>query len=284
MKATIFFDRLRWEEKALQKEARAAGADAALVDAKGLVLEVSRFGKKNGFGDLILQRCISYYRALFLTGILERRGLDVINPYSVIEACGNKLVTTMLLAKAKVPTPRTFVTMTSDMVSAAADQVGFPVVLKPFIGSWGRMVSIARDPETLQALVELREQLQNPIDHMYYLQEFVRRPPRDIRAVVAGEEIAACVYRYAPKGDWRTNVARGGVSKSFKPDKELTEMIHRAAEAVGGGVLGVDAMESRSGYLIHEVNNTVEFKGAQSATEGNIAKKIVNYALSREKK
>ncbi len=284
MKLTILFDRLRWEEKTLQKEAQAVGWQAALLDAKGLVFDVSRLGRKNGFGNLVFQRCISYYRTLLLTRILENQGVDVINPYSVTEACGNKLVTTMLLAKAKIPTPRTLVTLSSETAAEAAEQLGFPVVLKPFTGSWGRMVSIARDQETLQSLVELRELLQNPMEHMYYLQEYVRRPPRDIRAVVAGDEIAACVYRYAPADDWRTNVARGGVSKAFKPDAELTELIHRAAEAVGGGVLGVDAMESKEGHLVHEVNNTVEFKGAQSATEGSIAKKIVRYAVSRGRK
>jgi [lysine-biosynthesis-protein LysW]--L-2-aminoadipate ligase len=284
LKLTILFDRLRWEEKALQKEAQAEGSEAALMDAKGLVFEVSRIGRKNGFGDLVFQRCISYYRTLLLTRILENQGVDVINPYSVTEACGNKLATTMLLAKARIPTPRTLVTLTSETVSEAAEKLGFPVVLKPFTGSWGRMVSIARDQEALQSIVELRELLQNPMEHIYYLQEYVRRPPRDIRAVVAGDEIAACVYRYAPEDDWRTNVARVGVSKAFKPDKNLTELIHRAAEAVGGGVLGVDGMESKEGYLIHEVNNTVEFKGAQSATEGSIARKIVRYALSRGRK
>jgi [lysine-biosynthesis-protein LysW]--L-2-aminoadipate ligase len=284
LKLTILFDRLRWEEKALQKEALAEGSEAALTDAKALVFDISKIGRKNGFGNLVLQRCISYYRTMLLTRILENQGVNVINRYSVTEACGNKLVTTMLLAKAKIPTPKTLVTLASETVVEAAEKLGFPVVMKPFTGSWGRMVSIARDQETLQSIVELRELLQNPMEHMYYLQEYVRRPPRDIRAVVAGDEIAACVYRYAPENDWRTNVARGGVSKAFRPDKQLTELIHRAADAVGGGVLGVDAMESKEGYLVHEVNNTVEFKGAQSATEGNIAKKIIRYALSRGRK
>ena len=111
----------------------------------------------------------------------------------------------------------------------------------------------------------------------YYLQELVKRPPRDIRAIVAGEELVACVHRYAPDGEWRTNVARGGTSKAFKPDSELKEVVHKASEAVGGGVLGVDAMESPRGYVVHEVNNTVEFKGAQSAVEVNIPERIVRY-------
>lgn len=284
MELSILFDRLRWEEKALKREAEKMDCKASLVDAKGLVLEVSNPRRRNALGDLALQRCISHYRALYLTKIIENMGLEVVNSSMVTESCGNKLVTTLLLAKAGIPTPKTYVALTPETVAQAAESLGFPVVMKPMTGSWGRMVSIARDQEALQSIVELREELPNPAEHLYYLQEFVRRPPRDIRAVVAGEEIAACVYRYAPKGDWRTNVARGGISKSFKPDEELQELIHRASKAVGGGILGVDAMESRGGYLVHEVNNTVEFKGAQSATEGSIPRKIIRYVISRGKK
>lgn len=284
MELSILFDRLRWEEKVLKKEAEKMDCKASLVDAKGLVLEVSNPRRRNLLGDLALQRCISHYRALYLTKIIENMGLEVVNSSAVTESCGNKLVTTLILAKAGIPTPKTYVALTPETVAEAAKRLGFPVVMKPLTGSWGRMVSIVRDEEALQSIVELREQLQNPAEHLYYLQEFVKRPPRDIRAVVAGDEIAACVYRYAPKDDWRTNVARGGISKSFKPDRDLQELIHRAAEAVGGGVLGVDAMESRDGYLVHEVNNTVEFKGAQSATEGSIPRKIIKYVTSRGKK
>ncbi|MDA4128051.1 MAG: lysine biosynthesis protein LysX [Thaumarchaeota archaeon] len=284
MKLTILFDRLRWEEKALQKEAQALGANAALVDAKPLVFEISRVRRAREFGDVVLQRCISFYRTLYLTRILENLGVSVVNPYLVTESCGNKLLTTLILAKAKIPTPRTMISLSSDTVAESAQKMGFPVVLKPFVGSWGRMVSIARDKEALLSIVELREELQNPIEHMYYLQEFVKRPPRDVRAVVAGDEIAACVYRYAPEDDWRTNVARGGLTKALKPNKELREIIFRAADAVGGGVLGVDAMESEEGYLVHEVNNTVEFAGAQAATSGSIARKIAAYVISRARK
>jgi [lysine-biosynthesis-protein LysW]--L-2-aminoadipate ligase len=281
LELSILFDRLRWEEKELQKEAEALGGKAALVDAKPLAFNISKISSPRGLGDVVLQRCISFYRTLYLTFILENLGKVVVNSSKVTETCGNKMITTLTLAKAKIPTPKTLVALSSDSVVEAAERIGFPVVMKPFVGSWGRLVSIARDKETLLSMVELKEELPNPIEHMYYLQEFVKRPPRDIRAVVAGDQLAACVYRYSPVDDWRTNVARGGSTKAFKPDKELLELIFRASEAVGGGVLGVDAMESENGYLIHEVNNTVEFKGAQSATEGSIAKKIAAYVIQK---
>ena len=278
MRLSILYDRLRWEEKTLSEEAKASGHVVDLVDTRSLHFDVSRRMRTEKFGDGVLQRCISHYRALFSTRILESAGARVINRYSVAEVCGNKLATTLALSRARVPTPRTVVALSSDSVEEAAKKVRFPLVMKPFTGSWGRMVSVAKDKDALSSLVELREEMHNPLEHMYYLQELVKRPPRDIRAVVAGDEIAACVYRNAARGDWKTNVARGGTSEAFKPSASLVELVLKAAEAVGGGVLGVDAMESEGGYVIHEVNSTVEFRGAQTATKGSIAAKIIGYA------
>ncbi len=276
MKASITFDRLRWEEKALIDAAGSAGLEAKLIDVKGLCFEIPK--KRPEFGDVVLQRCISHYRSSLLTQTLEGAGLNVINSFAVAETCSNKLATSIALARAKVPTPRTFLALTAEAAEEAAEELGYPLVMKPFTGSWGRMVTVVRDRSTLQSLIEFKEELANPQEqHMYYLQEYIRRPPRDVRAIVAGDSIVACVHRIAPKGEWRTNVARGAVSKAFKPDSELKEIILSAAEAVGGGILGVDAMEPESGYLVHEVNNTVEFKGAQSAVDIDIAAQLVRY-------
>ena len=284
MKVTIAFDRLRWEEKELKKEADAAGCETELLDARPLALDISKKRMTNNtFGDIVLQRCISYYRSSFLTMILENYGIRVINSTAVSDACGNKMITTMLLAKAGIPTPKTIVALSADGVVPAGSIVGYPVVVKPFVGSWGRNISMAKDEQTLGMIVELKESIPNPIEHMYYLQEYVKRPPRDIRVVVAGDEIVAAEYRNAPENDWRTNVARGGTAAPLTPDKELSEVVLKAAAAVGGGVLGVDAMESDDGYLIHEVNNTVEFHGAQAVSKTKIARKIMNYVVKSAK-
>ncbi|MDA4114000.1 MAG: lysine biosynthesis protein LysX [Thaumarchaeota archaeon] len=284
MKITIVFDRIRGEEKWLIQEAKKSGCTTELVDGRMLSFELTDREAKNRFGDIVLQRCISYYRSSFLTRIMENFGAHVINTSKVSDVCGNKLITSMVLAKAGIPTPKTFVALSSESVDQTAEQMGYPVVMKPFVGSWGRMVSIARDAQTLDTIVELRESIPNPIEHMYYLQEFVERPPRDIRAIVAGEEIIATVYRNAPPNEWRTNVARGATTTSFKADKDLSEIVHRAAHAVGGGILGVDVMESKEGYVVHEVNNTVEFKGAQAASKTKIAKKMIEFVVRSAKR
>jgi [lysine-biosynthesis-protein LysW]---L-2-aminoadipate ligase len=284
LKISIVFDRIRGEEKWLVNEAKKSGASAELVDARALYFELTDGEAKNRFGDAVLQRCISHYRSLFLTRIMENFGTFVINSSKVADVCGNKLITSMVLAKAGVPTPKTFAALSSDSVDQAASMLGYPVVMKPFVGSWGRMISIARDPQILDTIVELRESIPNPVEHMYYLQELVDRPPRDIRAIVAGDEIIATVYRNAAVNEWRTNVARGASTTSFKADKELTEVVHKAAKAVGGGILGVDVMESKKGYVVHEVNNTVEFKGAQAASRTKIAKKMIDYVIRSAKR
>jgi [lysine-biosynthesis-protein LysW]--L-2-aminoadipate ligase len=256
---------------------------ASLADAKSLVFNVTE-PRPRPLGDVVLQRCISHQRALLVSRILESQGALVINRTAVAEVCSNKLATTIALSKAGVPTPRTVVALSSERVLEAAEALGFPLVMKPFLGSWGRMVTLVRDRETLRSVVELREELPNPLDHMYYIQEYVDRPPRDVRAVVAGDQIIACVYRHAPEGDWKTNVARGGKSEAFSPDAALQEIILRAASCVGGGVFGVDAMESPDGYLVHEVNNTVEFRGAQSAVSWSIPRKIIEYVVREAKR
>lgn len=260
------------------------GIPAELVDAKGLVFNTREQCFNTELGDMVYIRCISHFRAQMLSAALESIGVACVNSHSVLERCSNKMLTTLALERGGIPTPRTLIALSAEGVPQAASSLGYPVVLKPLVGSWGRLVSLAKDQETLNALVEHREELSNPLDHIYYLQEYVRRPPRDIRAIVVGDEVAAAVYRVSATGEWRTNVARGAITEAFEPVGELRELLMNAAHAVGGGVLGVDAMESSEGYLVHEVNGTVEFRGAQSSVETSIPRKILEYLVRGARK
>ena len=163
----------------------------------------------------------------------------------------------------------------------AVDEIGFPCVMKPIVGSWGRQVVPIRDRETAEALIEMREMLNDSMQTIFYIQEMIKRPPRDIRCVAVGEEIVACVYRYASAENWKTNVALGGHSEPCKVTPELEETIMKTVKVVGHGVLGIDLMEkSSSEFVVHEVNGTVEFKGAQSVTDQSIAGRIADYLTS----
>ncbi|MEM2955815.1 MAG: lysine biosynthesis protein LysX [Nitrososphaerales archaeon] len=277
----LVYDRIRFEEKAIIEKGKEKGLSIKPSDAKTLCLNVKSSNKESKaiFGDVVLQRCISYFRRLHVTAFLESKGIDVINSLSVAQICGNKILTTLALIKAGVPTPDTLIAFSPEGVYEAIGKIGYPAVLKPIIGSWGRLVALLKDKDTTDAILESRELLNNPIYSIYYIQEMVNRPPRDIRTIVVGDRIIASVYRYAPQEDWRTNVARGGKTTPCPLTKELEDIVLKAADAVGGGILGVDAMESPNGILVHEVNNTVEFKGAMAAGATNIPDEILNYAI-----
>ncbi len=281
----LVYDRIRWEEKAIIKASKDAGVSIKPIDAKKVVLNISENseGMKENLGNVVLQRCVGYFRGLHLTATLESMELPVINPFQVSLTCGNKLFTTQALTKAGIPTPKTNLAFTPDAALKALDLMGYPAVLKPIVGSWGRLVALVKDRESAQALIETREEIRNALLHIYYIQEYVKRPPKDIRVIVVGDDVVAASYRYPPPGEWRTNVARGGVSKPCPVTDELEHIALRASMAVGGGVVAVDCMESPDGLLAHEVNGTVEFRGIASTTNVDIAGRIVNYAVRMAK-
>ncbi len=282
----IIYDRLRWEEKELSKSADARGLDVNRVDAKTISLDSdwSSTDTQDKFGNIVLQRCISYFRGLHTTAFLESKGLNVINSMDVALTCGNKLLTTLKLEKANVPTPRTLFSFTAEGAIESLQTIGYPAVLKPVTGSWGRMVVKLNDKETAQAMIEMRSKIEGPLNQIFYIQEMVDRPPRDIRTIVAGDKIVASIYRHASPGEWRTNVSIGGKGDICKMTSELEDVVLRAADTVGGGLLGVDAMESENGILIHEINNTVEFKGAASVCGVDIANEIISYILAQNRR
>ena len=284
--AGLVSDRIRWDEKALIRAASSAGIDLKIVDPKSIFLSVSEgLDKlKSLFGEVVIDRCVSYFRGLHIAAILEKAGLKVINPFQVSLICGNKMFTTLALIDAGIPVPKTLVAFTREGVLKALDEIGFPAVIKPVVGSWGRLIALIKDRDSAQAIVESREQMHNALLQIYYIQEYVERPPRDIRVLVIGDSAVAASYRYSPKNDWRTNVARGGISKPCRLTEELEDLALRAAEAVGGGVLAVDCMESPTGILVNEVNSTVEFRGLYSATGIDIPGKIMRYVVEMMKK
>jgi [lysine-biosynthesis-protein LysW]--L-2-aminoadipate ligase len=277
---SLVYDRIRTEEKELINAAEKRGVDLKPIDAKELHLTITDTAKERElFGDVALERCVSHFRGLYITAILESKGVRVINKYSTASTCGDKLLASILLGKAGIPTPKTLVAFTIEETMKALDEMGYPAVIKPVFGSWGRLIAPLKDKEMAQAILEHREEMGNPLYQIFYVQEMITRPPRDIRTVVVGGEVAACIYRYSTPEDWRTNIARGGKAEVCPMSNEFKELILKASDAVGGGVLGVDAMETKDGYVIHEVNSTVEFKGAMSVSETDIPGKIIEYAL-----
>jgi len=271
---------VRWEEKELGRQLEIRGVPFDMINAKSqiLPLDKSRFSETPG---KILVRCVSFYRGLNASTVYEAHGTQTINPAPILDVCGNKLKTSQLLAENGVPSPRTIVAFSPEAAMQAVEEIGFPCVMKPIVGSWGRQVVPIRDRETAEAFIEMRESLNDSMQTIFYIQEMIQRPPRDIRCIAVGEEIVAAVYRYSSADNWKTNVALGGHSEPCKVTPELEETVLKTVKVIGKGILGIDLMERPSSELVvHEVNGTVEFKGAQSVTSNSIAGQMIDYLVS----
>ncbi|MCI0562971.1 MAG: lysine biosynthesis protein LysX [Nitrososphaera sp.] len=278
---TILYDGIRWEEKALYEAARKRGVDVRNTDCKYLTLSLN--DKNSEYHNrIVMQRCVSYFKSIHSTAALEGLGARVINSLQAAMMCGNKMYSHMLLEKAGVRTPRAVSAFSGEAAISALEKFGYPVVIKPTIGSWGRLIALLRDRDSARAVIEDREHM-FPIYQVYYFEEFVERPPRDIRAIVIGDRLVAAIYRYSGDGEWKTNMALGGRAETCPLTKELEDICIKATKALGGQVVGVDLMESKSdGLMVHEVNNTTEFKNTVRVTGVDIPGLMVEYALGQE--
>lgn len=283
-KISIVFDRLRSEEKMLQKEATALGHDANTVDAKITQIDTDSRKEQYDFGDVVLERCVSYFRGLHFTACLEFMDVPVINNFQVANVCGNKMFMTLLLKKNNVPTPKTYFSFSQEAAVENVEKIGYPLVIKPVIGSWGRGVMPIKDRDTLDAIIEIRELSDTPHDRIYYFQEMVKRPPRDIRVITVGGNAIAAMYRKST-GGFKTNIALGADPELCNITQEMEDLAAKASDAVGGGILGVDMMEDEErGLVVHEVNNTVEFKGLAKVTKRNIPREMIEFAVTSVRK
>jgi len=236
------------------------------------------------FGDVVLERCVSYFRGLHFTAGLEFMDIPVLNKFDVANVCGNKMFMTLLLKKNNIPTPKTYFSFSSESAAENLEKVGYPLVIKPVIGSWGRGVMPIKDKDTMEAVSEIRAITDSPHDRIYYLQELIKRPPRDIRVITIGDEPIAAMYRKS-SGGFKTNIALGADPELCEITKEMEDMAARASKAMGGGILGIDMMEDEQrGLVVHEVNNTVEFKGLARVAKRNIPKEMIEFALNYVRK
>lgn len=278
---SILYDTIRWEEKAIYEAAKKRGVSVENVDIKAMRLRLD--GKSDFKGKVVLQRSVSYFKSLHATAALEGLGAKVINPLKVAGITGNKLFAHMALENAGVRTPKAIAAFSEESAVQALEEFGYPAVIKPTVGSWGRMIGLLRDKDAARAVIEDREHM-FPLYHIYYFEEFVQRPPRDIRAIVVGDRVVAAIYRYSGDGEWKTNMALGGRAEACPVTEELNDICMKATHAVGGQIVGVDLMEGKDGLMVHEVNNTTEFKNTVRVTGVDIPGLMVDYALSLYKR
>lgn len=268
---------IRAEEKLLLEAARARQAGVKLIDIRTAVLAEGFFPLDF---EIALERSVSTVKGTYAVAFIEAGGRPVVNSLEVARNCQDKFQTSLLLARAGIPTPRFALVFEPDAALRAVESMGgFPVVLKPPLGSWGRLLAKVNDQDALEALLEHKDILGTPPQKAYYLQEFVRKPGRDIRAFVVGGETICAIYRES--AHWITNTARGGVARNCPVDESLRTLCARVARAVGGGLLAIDIFETGEGLTVNEVNHTMEFRNSEGPTGVSIAGAVIDYCLGR---
>jgi len=276
-RVAVLYDRLRPEERLLFEAFERLGVD---VERRYAPHERCTLSGEEAVAvaPVVVQRCVSQTRGLALTRIYEARGALVLNDSGVATVCGDKLATSAALARHGVPTPHTEIAFDVDTALEACERLGYPVVLKPTIGSWGRMVSRLADRDAVEAVLEHKRALGGPEHGVIYLQEHVRKPGRDIRAFVVGDAVVAAIDRASDH--WITNTARGAIASRREVDDTIGDLALRAARAVGGGIVAVDLVESERGLLVLEVNHTMEYRNSIDTTGVDIPAAIARYALA----
>lgn len=294
----MVYSRGRVEEKMLQEAAQKRGVELVPVLDDTLILDLDPGALPY---DVVLERSVSYTRGLYILKFCKAHGVPAVNRYEVASACGDKTETSLLLRKAGVPTPRTKVAFDTASALQAIEEIGYPAVLKPTLGSWARMVARVDSRREAEQILEHREQLPNPVQHVYYIQEYVKKERilgqdasgispasgaqalhRDMRAFVVGDQTICAIWRNSPH--WITNTARGAIASNAQVTPELNELCLKAADAVGGGVLALDLMETPDGLTCHEINHTMEFRNSVAPTGVDIPGKIIEFCVREGKR
>lgn len=287
MRVGLLVTHIRPEEKLLIAAFQAAGITPEILLDRELNFDLTAGPEQpapTGVAwadyDLILERAVSTSRGLYTLAILNAWGIPTINSSQTAQTCADKLLTTVALARAGVPQPAARAAFDTESALAAIADLGYPAVLKPVTGSWGRLLARVNDRDAAEAILEHRETLGGYTHQTIYAQEYVEKPGRDIRAFVVGERTICAIYRSSPH--WITNTARGGQASNCPVTPELDALCQRAAVAVGGGVLALDLFEGPDGrLLINEINHTMEFRNSSAPTGVDIAAEVVRYALTQ---
>ncbi len=278
IKVGFLYTRLRVEEKYLIDELeKRSGVEVVRINDGDRFFDISQLPEAV---DVLFERSISYSRGLYISRIFEAHGVPVVNPTIVAERCGDKYITSQILAREGIPTPRVLMAFDEESALAAVEAMGYPCVLKPVVGSWGRLLAKVENRHTAEALIEHKATL--GVNHqVFYIQEYINKPGRDIRAFVIGEEPICAIYRSSE--NWITNTARGGVATNCPVTDDIADLCQRAAHAVGGGLLALDLFETENGLTINEINHTMEFRNSIATTGVNIPEKMIDYVLANAK-
>ncbi len=302
MKLNLIYDRIRWEEKEILKSCSKHNVDYTQIDAKSIAAKLGgtdSFLRNNEtsndnsdiFNNSInLQRCLSHFRGYHITCYIENQGGLVINNSNTMNICGNKYLTSSLLRSNNISIPKTICAFSFDSAVSAMNELNYPLVIKPVIGSWGRGIELIQNENDGMNALNARKERNQLYDNIYYLQEFIGNKltsngdilnSRDLRILVVGDKPIVAYYRYSKSGQWKNNVALGSITEHCEITKEMEELTERVINTIGEGIFAIDLLEIQNGLVVLELNNNMEFKGAQTTTSVNIADEIVKYLIKK---
>lgn len=275
MNVGILYSRIRKDEKLLLNELRERDHEITKIDVRKQQFNVHEPPAVFEDVDVVLDRCLATSRSLYVTRFCEAYGVPVVNGPETAETCADKVKNSLALASAGVPTPDTEVAFTTEAALESIERFGYPCVLKPVMGSWGRLMAKIETRSAAEAILEHKETLGHYEHKVFYIQEFVAKPDRDIRVLAADGEPIAAMARSSEH--WLTNASRGAETQAFEPDDRALDLVERASDAVGGGLLGIDLMETEDGYTVHEVNHTVEFKALNEVVDRDVPAAVADW-------
>lgn len=276
----MIYSRVRVEEKLLLSAFKMQRQKIMQIDPRSVILGDNTVDFDNI--DIILNREISQTLSELFLEYFESIGINTINSAKSTSICNNKALCTWILQKEKTPMPKTYIACSLEQAKKAVEELTYPVVLKPLMGSWGRLLAKVENEEMLESIVEHKQALNNPYHAIFYIQEYIKKPQRDIRVFMVNKEPIAAMYRQS--SHWITNTALSGLPKKCKLDKELTSLVQKVVNILDIDIAGVDIVETENGYKILEVNSTSEFHGLQTVTDINIADCIADFLIKNRKK
>jgi RimK family alpha-L-glutamate ligase len=204
----------------------------------------------------------------------EDAGIYVMNPAYSFRRAKDKYATLTALNKAGIGVPRTYIGENLEAAIKFVEEVG-DVVIKPLIGARGMGAIRSDHPELAYRAMKFIHQL----GQVLYVQEFVEKLDRDIRAFVIGGELIGAMYRHIPKdveGEWRTNVHGGGNAELTQLTPEYEECAIRTAEVLNLDYTGVDIIESEDGPCVIEANAAPSWSALSRVTGIDVASLIID--------
>ena len=287
MRVALLVTHIRAEEKLILSAFNNRDISPDIILDRELNIDITRGAEQmapSGIAwseyDLVFERCVSTSRGMYALAILNSWGVRSFNTYETAAVCGDKLRTSIAFKQHGIPQPHTRVAFTPESAMQAIEDVKYPAVLKPVTGSWGRLLARVHNRDSAEAILEHRQTLGDYNHHIYYVQEYVDKPGRDIRAFVVGDNTIAAIYRES--NHWITNTARGGLATNCPVTEQLNDICVRAARAVGGGILAVDLLEDAQGnFVVNEINHTMEFRNSSKPTGVNIAQEVIDFVIGQ---